>query len=227
MGRSRIDWNMKVEAVEKYKRGEGTQASIARECGVKKSSIRRWISNYESMGPSGLAPQASNSRYSVELKTAAVEEYLRGEGSQMEICKRYQIRSEKQLRNWITMYNGHKELRSAGGRGSRIYMTKGRVTTLNERIEIVSYCISKGKDYGAAIEKYGVSYQQIYSWVRKYEAKGVDGLIDKRGKRKQLDEMTEVERLRAENRILKAENKQKEMEIVVLKKVQELERGRD
>ena len=34
-------------------------------------------------------------------------------------------------------------------------MTKGRTTTLEERIEIVSYCIANGKDYGATIEKYG------------------------------------------------------------------------
>lgn len=105
-------------------------------------------------------------------------------------------------------------------------MTKGRSTTLDERIEIVSYCIANGKDYGAAIEKYGVSYQQIYSWVHKYESKGLNGLVDKRGKRKPLDEMTEVERLQAENKMLKAENKQKEMEIAVLKKVQEIERRR-
>ena len=45
-------------------------------------------------------------------------------------------------------------------------MTKGRTTTYEERIEIVSYCIEHGNDYAATIEKYGVSYQQIYSWVR-------------------------------------------------------------
>lgn len=100
-------------------------------------------------------------------------------------------------------------------------MTKERLTTLDERIEIVSYCIARGKDYAAAIEKYGV-----YSWVRKYEASGVDGLIDKRGKPKPQDEMTEVERLQAENKMLKAENRQKEMEIAVLKKLQEIERRR-
>lgn len=98
---------------------------------------------------------------------------------------------------------------------------------MDERIEIVSYCIARGKDYGAAIEKYGVSYPQIYSWVSKYGAKGVDGLIDKRGKPKPQHEMTEVERLRAENKMLRAENKQKEMEIAVLKKVREIERRRD
>jgi transposase len=105
-------------------------------------------------------------------------------------------------------------------------MTKGRKTTLDERIEIVGYCIANGKDYGATIEKYGVSYQQIYSWVCKYEKDGVDGLIDKRGKRKKPEDMNELERLRAENRMLKAEDKQKEMEIAVLKKLQEIERRR-
>lgn len=226
MGRRGIDWSKKIEAVEKYKRGEGSQDSIAREYGVEPSSFQQWIANYEAMGPSGLAAQQTNNKYSVELKTAAIEAYLRGEGSQVEICKRYSIRSKTQLQNWIKYYNGHKDLRCTGGRGRGIYMTKGRLTTLEERIEIVSYCIANGKDYGAAIEKYGVSYQQIYSWMRKYEAKGVGGLIDKRGKRKPLDEMTEVERLRAENKMLKAENKQKEMEIAVLKKVRDIERGR-
>jgi len=226
MGRRGISYEKKLEAVEKYKRGEGSQDSIAREYGVNRASFRQWIANHEAMGPSGLAATHTNNKYSVEFKTAAIKAYLRGEGSQVEICKRYSIRSKTQLWSWITVYNGHKDLRATGGRGRGIYMTKGRLTTLDERIEIVSYCIANGKDYGAAIEKYGVSYQQIYSWVRKYEAKGVGGLIDKRGKHKPLDEMTEVERLRAENKMLKAENKQKEMEIAVLKKVREIERRR-
>jgi transposase len=103
-------------------------------------------------------------------------------------------------------------------------MAKGRATTLEERTEIVRYCIEKGKDYGAAVERYQVSYQQVYLWVRKYEELGIAGLNDKRGKRKPLDEKTEVGRLRAENRMLQAENKRKEMEIEILKKLQEVER---
>lgn len=222
----RISYNEKVDAVEKYKRGEGSQNSIAHEYGVHQASLQQWIANYEAMGPSGLAAVHKNTKYSMEVKAEAVDAYIRGEGSQAEICKRYNIRSKKQLRDWIALYNGHKELRATGGQGRGIYMTKGRLTTLDERIEIVSYCIAKGKDYNAAIMKYGVSYQQIYSWVGKYEAKGIEGLTDKRGKRKLLDEMTEIERLRADNKILKAENEQKEMEIAVLKKVREIERRR-
>jgi len=124
------------------------------------------------------------------------------------------------------LYNGHKDLRSTGGKGSEIYMTKGRSTTLNERIEIVSYCIAQNKDYTKTMGKYKVSYQQIYSWVKKYENNGIDGLIDKRGKKKTLEEMTEVERLRATNKLLQSEIEQKSMEIDLLKKLEELERRR-
>ena len=69
-----------------------------------------------------------------------------------------------------------------------------------------------------------MSYQQIYAWVRKYEEHGVAVLSDKRGKRKDISEMTEVERLRAENRLLQAQIKDKELEVALLKKLKELER---
>ena len=104
-------------------------------------------------------------------------------------------------------------------------MTKGRTTTYEERIAIVCFCIEHGKDYTATVEKYGVSYQQIYSWVKKYNDKGVEGLVDKRGKRKPESEMTEVEKLRAENRMLEAQNRRLETENAVLKKLEEIERG--
>jgi transposase len=102
-------------------------------------------------------------------------------------------------------------------------MTKGRNTTYEERLKIVSYCIEHGNDYTAAVEKYGVSYQQIYSWVRKYNENGAEGLVDKRGKRKSESEMTELEKLRAENRLLEARNRRLELECAVLKKLEEIE----
>jgi transposase-like protein len=42
------------------------------------------------------------------LKSAAAEAYLRGEGSLLDLCKKFKIRRETQLRDWITLYNkGH------------------------------------------------------------------------------------------------------------------------
>ena len=104
-------------------------------------------------------------------------------------------------------------------------MTKGRKTTQEERVEIVAFCIEHGKDYALTVETYQVSYQQIYSWVHKYEAKGVEGLVDRRGKTKPEEALSEVERLRQENRVLRAQLKDKEMEIALRKKLEELRGG--
>lgn len=105
-------------------------------------------------------------------------------------------------------------------------MTKGRTTTFDERIEIVQYCLTHNHNYAETAEKFQISYQQARSYTLKYETNGVDALKDNRGRRKPENEMTEVERLRAENRLLKAENKRAEMEISFLKKLEEIERGR-
>ena len=75
------------------------------------------------------------------------------------------------------------------------------------------------------METYKVSYQQIYSWVKKYKEKGVAGLTDRRGKAKPENELTEEERLRQENKILQAKIKDQEMEIALLKKLRELRGG--
>ena len=164
-------------------------------------------------------------KYSPEVKVQVVEEYKAGKGSLRSICKKYGIKDHKTLREWILCYNGQKIFRKRSSARGEIYMTKGRKTTQEERAQIVAFCIEHGKDYALTMETYQVSYQQIYSWVRKYEASGVNGLVDRRGKTKPADELTETERLRQENRMLQAMLKDKEMEIALLKKLRELRGG--
>ena len=74
--------------------------------------------------------------------------------------------------------------------------------------------------------KFGVSYQQARSYTVKYEAGGVDALNDRRGRAKSIEEMSELEKLQAENRILRAEKRQAEMEVSFLKKLDAIERRR-
>lgn len=167
-----------------------------------------------------------NKKYSKELKLEAVQAYLKGEGSYEVIKKKYELRSSTQLKNWVLWYNGHRELKERSSAKVEIYMTKGRKTTREERTEIVAFCIEHGKDYGLTVEKYSVSYQQIYSWVKKYEKRGINGLSDGRGRTKPENEMSESEKLKAEKKILEAKIKDPEMENALLKKLKELERGR-
>ena len=159
------------------------------------------------------------------MKLQAVKDYLNGEGSYETLKEKYKLRSSTQLKNWVMWYNGHKEFKERSSAKGEIYMTKGRKTTQEERAEIVAFCIEHGKDYGLTVETFKVSYQQIYTWVKKYEEKGVNGLTDRRGKAKPENELTEDDRLRQENKILQAKIKDQEIEIALLKKLRELRGG--
>ena len=165
-----------------------------------------------------------NRKYSPEIKRMAVEEYLSGVGSLSDLCTKYDISKHSIMQKWVTWYNSHGDFKQPKS-GGAICMTKGRKTTLEERIDIVSHCIANNNDYGLTIDKYSISYQQIYAWVRKYEAGGVDALSDRRGKRKDESAMTEVDKLRAQLKLQKAENLRLQMENDLLKKLEELERG--
>ena len=50
------------------------------------------------------------------------------------------------------------------------------------------------------------------------------GLYDRRGKNKIVEELSEIEKLKIENRLLKAQTKKQQMEIDFLKKLDEIER---
>jgi transposase-like protein len=122
-------------------------------------------------------------------------------------------------------YNGHEMLKTSGTGGVQI-MTRGRTTTFDERVGIVKYCIEHGSNYAETAQEFQVSYQQVYSWTNKYLNDGVDALQDRRGKRKPEDEMSEIENLKAQNKLLEAKNRRQQMEIDFLKKLDEIERRR-
>ena len=129
----------------------------------------------------------------------------------------------EQIRQWIAKYNSYEELKDYDPH-PEVYMTKRKKTTLEERQEIVQYCLEHNKDYKGTASKYDCSYAQVYQWVRNYEADGIDGLADNRGKRKKEEELTDLEK--AQRRIKQLEHQLllKERENELLKKVDEFER---
>ena len=104
-------------------------------------------------------------------------------------------------------------------------MKNTRKTTQEERIQIAKECIENGNNYGEIAIKYQVSYQNVYTWVKKYRELGEAGLEDRRGQRKaQQDPRTEAEELRVRIAQLEHELYITQMERDLLKKLEEIER---
>lgn len=214
----------KVRWVREIDEGNFSITELAMQLNVADTTVSRWVRNYHAIGEAVFTATGWSKRSKAE-KEEAVADYLSGEGSLIDICRKYKISDTRTLRYWIARYNGHEELKSTSPTGGRI-MTKGRKTTRDERIKIVEDCIASSNNYNETAEKYHVSYQQVYTWVHKYQEKGVEALTDRRGKRKDDSSMTELEKLKAENRLLKAERKQQQMELDFLKKLEGIERRR-
>lgn len=161
--------------------------------------------------------------YTKEFKTYVIREYLMGNGSIEVLCLKYNISSCETLRNWISLYNCNIELKDYNPK-PEVYMASARrKTTIEERKEIVNYCISNHRDYKGTAEKYDISYSQVRSQVKKYDNNGTEVLIDRRGHHKTDDEVEELERLRRENLRLKHQLEERDMLVELLKKVKEFE----
>ena len=221
----KFSYEEKVKILSEYLDGTYGFREVCRRYNINQGSLKDWKRLYETFGLSGLKTESKTSHYSKEVKESAVRDYLSHALTVPEILKKYQIRSGTQLRKWIMKYNGHEKLKSSGT-GGNSFMTKGRKTTFEERVEIVQYCIAHDHNYSETSEKYQVSYQQARSYTVKYESGGVEALKDNRGKRKNPDELSELEKLRAEIKILRAEKERAEMETSFLKKLDEIERRR-
>ena len=223
--KSKLNDETRLKIAIEYTKGASSYKRLAEEYGLGITTVKELVARYQSEGIAGIGRRKKDKKYSREEKILAVKEYIENGKSVADICKEYKISSRRLLRGWISWYNGHRDFKERTSAKGEIYMAKGRKTTQKERTEIVAFCIEHNKDYGLTVETYKVSYQQIYTWVRKYEEGGVDKLKDNRGRTKPENEMSEVEKLRAEMKILEARNRQLEIENAFIKKLQELKGG--
>jgi transposase-like protein len=222
--KSKYSAEEKYEILKACEAGIGSLEEIAYQYRINSGTIRDWRYKFKKYGMDGLRESKISKCYSKELKEQAVSEFLSGKDSIRGIARKYEIPSKEVLRQWINRHNVHRELK-ATGKGIRQSMTKGRSTTWKERIEIVQYCIARNKDYQNAAEIYSVSYPQIYQWVNKYELGGEDALKDRRGRKKDEEELSDEDRVKLAIKKLEVENERLKAENAFLKKLEELERG--
>lgn len=107
-------------------------------------------------------------------------------------------------------------------------MAGTRKYTVEERVQIVKEHLESGKSISELAEEHELGYHLVYDWVKKYKAKGLAGLEDRRGQRIAVQEpRTPEEELRVRIAQLEQENYLLKLERDLLKKVKELERGED
>ena len=223
MSRKKVTVEERIEAARACARGKMSQSEAARRLGVDRSSVRDWVARYKVNGALAFHETGRNTVYPEKMKRQAVEEYLQGKGSQKEISAKYGLRSKSQLENWIKVYNNGKDFSRKMSGGSR--MKQGRETTQEERIVIAKDCLENGSNFGETAIKYNVSYQQVYTWVKKFKELGEAGLEDRRGQRTATQEpRSELEQAKIEIAELKHKLYMAEMERDLLKKLKELER---
>lgn len=215
----RLSYEEKLLICTIYEKGEGSLRQLASQFGVSKSAIEVLIFKYSKFGAEALRMQGMNQSYTETLKNEVVESYRNGAGSYYDLALKYGIRNPSLIARWVLGYNNIKTTHSESG-GIDIM---GRKTTLDERVKIVEYLIQNEFDYQGTSLKFEVSYQQVYTWYKKYQVFGVDGLNDKRGRKKEPQELSEIEQLRRENERLKKELYLSEAAKEVFKKKQELE----
>lgn len=215
----------KVDIVRRCLKGEQGVCEAGRAAGVSHKTIIRWIARYETEGVEAFIPRERNRVYSAELKRQAVQEYLSGGYSTLELSKKYKISNPCIVEQWVKVYNTHGDFNSVKFSGGGSYMKQGRETTLEERIQIAKECIACGKNYGEMALKFQVSYQQVRTWTLRFEQMGETGLQDRRGHRKKNQiPRTELEQAQIEIEQLKHKLYLAEMENALLKKLDEVER---
>ena len=191
----------------------------SRKYSLSDHTIRTWKLIYKYQGIHGSEPTHSNNTYSKEYKTSLVEEYQKSDEKLEEFAIRHGLRGRTQLSQWIMGYN--ESILEDHRSGKRDSGMKGRKTTFDERLEIIEQLIRHDVDYKWAAEHYNVSYSQVYGWYRKYTGSGnnPESLRDCSGKAKPESEFTEMDRLKRENKLLKARLHQQEIEIDFAKKI--------
>ena len=227
MGRkAKYSPEQKVKACEDYLSGRKSALEIKNELGMGtrgEDRVRRWSRMYQTYGASAFEESHHNKSYSKQFKEMVVKEYLAGKGSLKDLSVKYGIPSDETLRQWISSYNNHIELKDYDPK-SEVYMAERRKTDLDERLEIVKYCLDHGRNIAGTAALYRCSYAQVYSWVKKYEENGEEGLEDRRGKRRSEEELSDLEK--AQRQITKLEREKEEFrrKYELLKKAESLER---
>lgn len=150
------------------------------------------------------------SKYSFETKLAAVKLNQQGYGA-IEIAKKLHVKSQNQVRDWLLVYKTY------GVTGLRRKITS-KTYSGDFKLEVLNWRKANNQSYNqTALHFHVFPASTIANWQYVYNKGGVEALFTKRGrppmtkkpkKQKKLtsSELSELKKLRLENRALRVEN---------------------
>lgn len=114
--RSRYTKEEKYEILKEIELGNMNIEAVCEKFNISYSNYENWRYLYYNYGINSLEESRTWNKYFKELKELAVLEYLKGEDSKINICRKYKISSHSVLSRWIKRYNSHKKFKTTGGR---------------------------------------------------------------------------------------------------------------
>ena len=225
MGRkSNYTIDFKLSVVDRYlNKGEGS-VTIGKDLNLNPNTVLKWVKQFQKSDAEVFLEKPRNQSYSKEFKIQVIEEYLAGGCSYPDLALKYNIPSHNTILQWVKKYSNLEAIKDYSP-APEVYMAKRIQTTFEQRMEAVQWYEENGRSYKDTAAHFGYNYAQVRDWVKKYESSGEDGLLDRRGQRKEEAELTETERLKRELILERNKRKRLEMENELLKKLNELERG--
>ena len=125
-------------------------------------------------------------KYTFEFKKKVVFEYLYGKIGSTTLAKKYNIKSQKQVRQWIHNY---QEFGDEGLKRSR----KKETYSFEFKLHMVELYLSNEVSYEELALANGITnYTMLSRWVEAFRVAGPDGLRPrKKGRKKTLNKPTE------------------------------------
>ncbi|HJA23687.1 MAG TPA: helix-turn-helix domain-containing protein [Candidatus Limosilactobacillus intestinavium] len=147
-------------------------------------------------------------KFSLEVKLKAVQMYLAGIGSRT-ATRRLGIKGHMSVQTWVARYQKY------GVQGLEIRSSKYDYDG-DFKLKVLNWKKQNKASYSQTALQFDISnFGTIANWQRKVKEGGIEALFTRRGRAKHMTtnhnrqarkQLSELERLKAENRTLKVEN---------------------
>jgi len=215
----KVNPNQKEFLVLKFKELNISLSKFCRIYNVERTAIIRWSIKYELGGKDALLEITNRTLYSSHTLINSVKDYLSGNFSMLDIVKKYNLSGDSVLRNWLKWYNTPKWNIKVGE-----FMAREKISK-SFKLNLVLKVLQQNLSVKEVANHYSISEGQLRDWIRKYKISGEVALEDNRGNKKSEELLSNEEILKRKNKELEEKNRRLEAELLLLKKLKELEGG--